>query len=204
MSAVLTPNKPMVVHLVKEDIYLSLTFTKWPQGGGDFSYTRSTPATAVTPPTITTAPKSQTVAAGSSATFSVTVSGDAPLTYQWLFNSANIAGATNASLTINSVQVSNVGLYKVVVTNPGGSATSPTVQLNLAQPVRVSVPAGATASAFQLSISGNQGDVYQVQMSGDLATWQTLRTITNASGTVPFTDSTSSAASQRYYRVRLN
>lgn len=44
---------PMVVHLTNEDIYLSLTFTAWPQYGGFFAYTRSTPAVSGSAPTVT-------------------------------------------------------------------------------------------------------------------------------------------------------
>jgi len=39
-------NRPGVVHLVSEDIYLDITFSAWASGsagGGGFSYTRSTP-----------------------------------------------------------------------------------------------------------------------------------------------------------------
>src|SRR6185369_7618598 len=72
---------------------------------------------AATAPTITTQPASQTVTAGSNATFSVVASGTAPLTYQWLFNGTNISGATNSSLTLTNVQSANAGSYTVTVTN---------------------------------------------------------------------------------------
>ena len=52
-----------------------------------------------TPPTITTQPVAETVALGSTATFSVVATGTAPLTYQWQKNAANISGATAASYT---------------------------------------------------------------------------------------------------------
>jgi hypothetical protein len=42
LSSLLVSNA-MVVHLTSEDIYLSLMFTAWPQHGGFFAYTRSTP-----------------------------------------------------------------------------------------------------------------------------------------------------------------
>src|SRR5436190_9533696 len=41
---------------------------------------------AQTPPSITTQPQSQIVAAGSNVTFSVSVSGAGPFSYQWQFN----------------------------------------------------------------------------------------------------------------------
>ena len=49
-------------------------------------------------PTITTQPADQSVHSGQTATFSVTASGSAPLTYQWRKNGTAIAGATGTQL----------------------------------------------------------------------------------------------------------
>jgi hypothetical protein len=46
------------------------------------------------------------------------------VSYQWQFDSANIPGATNATLTLPDVQTNQAGSYSVVVTNRAGSATS--------------------------------------------------------------------------------
>jgi hypothetical protein len=54
LSSLLIGN-PMVVHLINEDVYLSLTFSQWPQHGGFFAYTRSTPAASGPPPILLTA-----------------------------------------------------------------------------------------------------------------------------------------------------
>ncbi len=72
------------------------------------------PATA---PLIVSQPASQTVAVGGSAAFSVTATGTAPLSYQWRFNGTNIAGATNTSLSLGNVQLSQAGNYGVLVSN---------------------------------------------------------------------------------------
>ncbi len=76
-----------------------------------------------TTPGITSQPQSQTVAAGDSATFSVTASGDA-LTYQWYFNGSAFSGGTTSSLKITNVRTSDAGDYTVVVTNAAGNITS--------------------------------------------------------------------------------
>src|SRR5204863_445268 len=60
-------------------------------------------------PSITQHPASQTVNAGQPATFSVTASGDSPLTYQWQRNDANISGATSSSFTIGSAAAADNG-----------------------------------------------------------------------------------------------
>jgi hypothetical protein len=87
--------------------------------------------TTPTAPFIVTQPASQTVTAGTGVTFSVGASGSPPLTYQWQFNSNNIAGATGSSYTIASAQSSNAGLYSVAVTNSVGFAISSNASLTV-------------------------------------------------------------------------
>ena len=59
------------------------------------------------------------------ATFTVEADGTPYLFYQWNFNDTNIiAGATNASLTLTNLQLTNAGNYSVTVSNLYGSATS--------------------------------------------------------------------------------
>lgn len=80
---------------------------------------------SIAPPFIPTPPVSQTVAAGNSGMFSMGVPiGIGPLTFQWRYNGVNLAGRTNSILPLFNVQPSDAGNYDVVVTNPGGSATS--------------------------------------------------------------------------------
>jgi hypothetical protein len=59
---------------------------------------------------------------GGGATFSVAVTGDATITYQWRKNQAPIAGATGPSYTLVGLQDSDAGTYDVLVAN-GFSAT---------------------------------------------------------------------------------
>jgi len=73
---------------------------------------------------ITAPPQNQTVVAGSNATFTVGAKGRPLLTYNWLFQGTNLAGATNASLILGNIQPGNAGAYSVVVSNPQGATTS--------------------------------------------------------------------------------
>lgn len=76
-------------------------------------------------PTITTQPANQTVTVGQTATFSVTATGTAPLSYQWQKNSVNIAGATAASYTTPAtVSGDNGAKFDVIVSNTAGTQTS--------------------------------------------------------------------------------
>jgi hypothetical protein len=76
-------------------------------------------------PVITSQPASQSVGVGQSATFEVTATGSAPLSYQWTKDGLSIPGATSASHTTPDAQPADHGAsYRVVVRNSAGSATS--------------------------------------------------------------------------------
>jgi len=75
-------------------------------------------------PAITSQPTNLTVYAGSNATFRVTATGSAPLSYQWRFDGNDLPGKTSSVLTLTSVQFSNAGPYSVVVSNAAGTITS--------------------------------------------------------------------------------
>src|ERR1035441_7574017 len=56
-------------------------------------------AWAASAPAIATQPMNQAAAAGGTVNLSITATGDAPLTYQWLKDGRFILGATNSTLT---------------------------------------------------------------------------------------------------------
>ena len=85
--------------------------------------------TTGTPPFITLQPSDLTEGMGSSAVFRVIAGGTSPLAFQWHFNGASIAGATNSLLVLDNVQLSNTGTYYLVVTNLAGSVTSSNAHL---------------------------------------------------------------------------
>ena len=89
-------------------------------GGGDVG--SAAPSGA---PVITTQPLSQTVIAGQTATFAVTATGTAILSYQWKKNGVDISGATSAGYTTPVTTVADHDAkFTVVVTNAVNSATS--------------------------------------------------------------------------------
>ena len=94
--------------------------------------------TAVTAPAISTHPASITRAVGQTASFSVTASGTAPLTYQWQRNGVNIAGANSPSYSFVAAAGDNGAMFRAVVSNSAGSATSNSATLT--------VPANAAPS----------------------------------------------------------
>ena len=70
---------------------------------------------------------------GGSASFTVTASGTAPLSYQWQFEGAPISGATLSSYTDSNVQTADIGNYACMVSNAAGSATSSDAGLMIGQ-----------------------------------------------------------------------
>jgi FG-GAP-like repeat/Immunoglobulin domain/IPT/TIG domain len=82
-------------------------------------------------PVITTQPTNQTVAVGTPASFSVSASGTTPFLYQWSFNTTILTRATNATLTLNNVQLTNAGLYSVTVSNLYGGVISSNATLTV-------------------------------------------------------------------------
>jgi hypothetical protein len=85
-------------------------------------------------PVITTQPTNETAYVGQSANFSVTVGGTQPFSYQWRFNTTNIVGATNATLLIASAQLTNAGIYAVLVSNVVNSILSSNAFLTVNPP----------------------------------------------------------------------
>jgi hypothetical protein len=76
------------------------------------------------PPQITSQPQDQTVVLGTSVSFTVGASGSSPLRYQWYFNGASMNSATNSSMVLTPVVLSEAGTYSVTVSNAVGSASS--------------------------------------------------------------------------------
>jgi len=105
------------------------------------------------PPAITTQPQGQTVVLGETAAFNVVATGGIPLSYQWRFNGADIAGATDSSYARAQVGAADAGDYSVRVTNPYGSLLSDSATLvvdtNVTLPVIVTQPQSQTVIAGQ-------------------------------------------------------
>jgi len=113
----------------------------FPDVGGEYSVevsnafgsVRSDPATLTVlgAPRITAQPQDVVVAAGDTATFSVTAVGEPPLEYQWLFEGEDIPGANEATFSIPGVFPEDGGTFSVRVSNFGGSVLSEEVTLTV-------------------------------------------------------------------------
>ncbi len=152
-------------------------------------------------PSITAQPANQSLSQGANATFTVSATGTAPLSYQWRLSATNIAGATASTYTRSNVQLADAGPYSVVVTNSVGSATSSnailTVVTNPAPPEIATQPQSQTVIAghsatFTVTASGTAPLGYQ---------WRFNTTpIANATGSA-YTRANAQAADAGSYSV---
>jgi hypothetical protein len=128
--------------------------------------TTSSTATLTVPTTtsITGQPSSLTRCTGTSATFTVTATGEG-LTYQWKKDGVNVSG-TSASYTISSVAVSDAGSYTCAVTGTCGTVTSSAAVLTVnTSPAITDQPDNITActgdnATFSVTATGS-GLTYQ-------------------------------------------
>lgn len=123
-------------------------------------------------PSITAQPTNQVADVGGNASFSVTVSGSTPLSYQWTFSGNMLPGATTETLSLANIQPSQAGSYAVIVSNSAGSVTSSVATLTVvvppsivAQPTNQTIALGASAT-FQVGATGTAPLSYQWLFNG--------------------------------------
>lgn len=155
------------------------------------------------PPVITAQPVSATVTPGQTATFAVTATGTAPLTYQWRKNGANISGAASATYTTPAaVESDNGAQFSVLVSNGSGSVPSANAILTVSQaPVIVTPPAGRTVNVGQTALftvtatgaTGYQWRKNGVNISGAISTSYTTPATTLADNGSQFSVAVSNA-----------
>jgi len=83
---------------------------------------------------ITQQPTNQYQIVGGSISFYGSGVGSNAVAYQWAFNGTNLAGATNASLTLTNVQAAQQGYYNFTISSAGNSLTSSNASFYLVQP----------------------------------------------------------------------
>lgn len=141
-------------------------------------------------PVISSAPANVAVTAGQGATFSVSVTGSAPFTFEWLRNGVPIAGSNSASYSIAATVLADSGAqFSVRVSNAVGSVQSTPATLTVspapvapsitAQPASVSTTVGQTAT-FSAAATGSGTLAYQWRRDGNAIAGATAASYTTA------------------------
>jgi arabinogalactan endo-1,4-beta-galactosidase len=124
-------------------------------------------------PFILSQPTNVTAISGSNVSFSASVIGANPLTFQWqqngtnLSNSSGISGVNTTNLTLTGVTASNAANYSLVITNSYGAVTSSMAMLTVLVPASITTPlTNQTVEcggniAFTIGASGTQPLNYQ-------------------------------------------
>jgi hypothetical protein len=76
-------------------------------------------------------PSSQTIASGSTVTFSFSTSGTPAPSYQWYLNDAPIASATNSTLVVSGATAADAGSYTCIASNSAEQVTSSAATLTV-------------------------------------------------------------------------
>ena len=172
MKAPSTPSTRIVTALVTG--FLAIVLAACGGGGGGDSGGGA--SVTVEKPVITTQPANQSAVVGQSATFMVTATGSATLTYQWKKNGADISGATSSSYTTPATSSADNGaIFLVSVSNSAGTVTSSSATLAVTaapvapsistQPVNQSVVVGQSAT-FSVTATGGGTIAYQWKKNG--------------------------------------
>ena len=201
-------NQPMVMHLINEDIYLSVKFTVWGQfGSGTVSYVRSTPAVAVTPSvTITNPVNGATFSspANIKITANATATGGTVTNVSFFANTAKLGSVQSAPFTFTATGLTaGTHALAAVATAGGISATSAVVNITVVSAAAASLTAPSlTGGTFSFHYSTDPGLKYIIEKSPNLLNWAPISTNV-ASGSSAVFSETVAGQSANYYRVGL-
>ena len=172
--------------------------------------------TVIEPVRITGQPQNQIVKAGTTATFTVTATGTAPLTYQWLKDTTAVPGGTSATLNLYRVRAADAGQYSVTVGNAAGKVSSLTAALTVKSDGPTSYPGEVTATRPSVSLAYESGELKLrlppgsgnleprvVEVSSDLSSWTPFYTNSPLADPTGITLPRPLPASVLFYRIRF-
>ena len=148
-------------------------------------------------PAIISQPQHLDVLFGDNALFSVQA-GNGPHTFQWRRDGTPIVGATNPSLQLTGIDLSDARSYSVIVSNAHGFVVTPDAQLTVYFP-DPTIRARKTPTGLELTLQAWPGRTYRLQRRTTVGPWTDLQTFTPQSPTTTFTDNTSSQ--RAFYRL---
>jgi len=200
-------NKDVVLHLISDDIYLSIKFSFWASGGaGGYTYQRSTPAVVTPPPSVTISNPSAGAVFAAPANVKLvanaTVSSGSVTNVAFFVNNNPLGSVHTIPFTITANNL-GAGAYALtaVATATGVSATSSVVNITVVAPVAILSSSPAVINnRFTFTYSANPGLSYIVQNSSNLVDWVSVLTNIATSNPEHYSENLSPSG-PRYYRV---
>jgi formylglycine-generating enzyme required for sulfatase activity len=132
---------------------------------------------------------------GGSFVASAEVTGEKPISYQWLFNGEPIEDATNETYRVTTIERADEGRYSLSVSNAAGSAVSSEVQLWVSNVI--------PNEYVGLYASGPIGTNLQVEVTESLSppvNWRVLTNTTLSASPLLVVDGTSDTTRTRFYK----
>ncbi|HKS37403.1 MAG TPA: immunoglobulin domain-containing protein, partial [Verrucomicrobiae bacterium] len=157
-------------------------------------------------PAITGHVPRRSVRAGGTLRLAALAAGAQPLRYRWQLNGVDIAGATNATLTVSGMTAAEAGSYRCIVSNDLGSITGPITTVTvISEPLYFDTSVDGlhyTNSVIHLRLTNLSGvGPVTIYASTNLADWEGIHTNAPVAGTLDFTDLTATNHAARYYRA---
>ncbi len=153
-------------------------YTVWLTNAYGWTFSTGTLTVVPAPPSFQQPPTNQTAVAAGICEFTGLAAGTEPLSYQWQFNGASIAGATSTHLVLGFLSAANLGNYTLAASNAAGVTVSPPATLTLVSNrfigwgddsfLELTPPAGTVTPSIFLA-----GDFASalVNPQGNLVTW---------------------------------
>lgn len=130
-------------------------------------------STPCSPPTITQQPQSVEACDGDLfVVFSTAATGQGTINYQWQKDGANIPGATLPSVQVSSIDPTDAGVYRCVVTDNCGTTNTNGATLTVLAPATItSQPANLSrctgqSATFSVTVTGSPTITYQWRKDG--------------------------------------
>jgi hypothetical protein len=133
-------------------------------------------------PSIVSQPKGVTATAGETATLSLKAVGSQPIQYQWIKESENIPGATNANLILPNLSLGNAGNYWAIVSNTFGSVTSSVALVQVIRPptivkvASIENPSGGPLEVPVIVYANGLENAFGFSLEFDPALWDYVAT----------------------------
>jgi subtilisin-like proprotein convertase family protein len=157
-------------------------------------------------PVITAHPQSLTNLIGTTAAFNVAGTACSSVSYQWMFGTNLLIGATNPTLTLTNIQPGIAGPYSAVLANSAGSSTSFVAVLTVLRPASPTVTSGPAKLGnghFYVGFTGTPNVPYTIECATNIiGPWNSLTNVTSdTNGFIRVEDFSEPVPPTRFYRT---